>query len=32
VHVEKGDMEGKFWLDAGLFEIIEDFSFNYETE
>jgi hypothetical protein len=28
VHVAKGDMEGKFWLNAELFEVVEAFSFN----
>ncbi len=28
VHCEKGDGEGKFWLDASLFEIVEAHAYN----
>ena len=27
VHARKGGTEGKFWIDAGRFEIEEDFAF-----
>ena len=31
IHVEKAEMEAKFWLDEDLFEISEAFSYNMNS-